>query len=83
MQDEWEQKLNLNTKQNDASLHTLDKNYINIEIYINQLNKITFKIANMKKLIILLSVFTITLFSFTNKQKITIYLIGDSTLAKK
>nr|WP_294899231.1 rhamnogalacturonan acetylesterase [uncultured Pedobacter sp.] len=37
----------------------------------------------MKKLIILLSVVTITLLSFINKQKITVYLIGDSTLSIK
>jgi lysophospholipase L1-like esterase len=41
------------------------------------------KKQTLKKLIILLSVITITLLSFTNKQKITVYLIGDSTLSIK
>lgn len=37
----------------------------------------------MKKLAILLSVISITLLSFRTKEKITVYLIGDSTLSIK
>ena len=35
--DDWENKKNLNSKTNDANLFTLDKNYTNIEVYINSI----------------------------------------------
>ncbi|HTN19023.1 MAG TPA: hypothetical protein VL125_01035 [Pelobium sp.] len=37
MPDEWEIKMKLDVNTNDASLYSLDKNYTNIEVYINQL----------------------------------------------
>lgn len=37
--DEWEKARNLNTNVNDASLYSLDKQYTNIEVYLNSIIK--------------------------------------------
>ncbi len=39
MPDEWETKMKLNPNKNDSALFSLDKQYTNIEVYINQLAK--------------------------------------------
>ena len=39
MPDEWEKQMSLNPNSNNASLHTLDKNFTNIEVYLNSIVK--------------------------------------------
>ena len=43
MPDAWEISNNLNPKVNDANLHTLDKTYTNLEVYVNNITSVSVK----------------------------------------